>query len=221
MMGRRPSLGFTLLEVLIALVILAGALTVLLGTQANHVQMGQAANEMSVAGMLGRQKMLEVESDLAADGFNEGEQSDRGNFRKEGFDYFEWEVTIEPVNIDESSQETLLADANASLFGEGDSGGGGTFTGNAAFASYLPLVVGLIPEFINRLGERVRKVTLVLSWEGVYGKQTLTLEQYVNDLGHDKERQDKKGLSGKEDPNLLLEDLGGSGSGLPAVGGGK
>jgi hypothetical protein len=55
----------------------------------------------------------------------------------------------------------------------------------------------------------------------VYGKQTLTLEQYVNDLGHDKERQDKKGLSGKEDPNLLLEDLGGSGSGLPAVGGGK
>ena len=211
-----------MLEVLIALVILAGALTVLLGTQANHTQMGQAANEMSVASMLGRQKMLEVQSDLASEGFNEGEQSDRGDFRQEGFGHYAWEATIEPVEIDESSQEALLAEANASLFGEGDSGGGGTFTGNAAFASYLPLVVGLIPEFINRLGERVRKITLVLTWEGIYGEQTLTLEQYVNDLGHDKERQDKKGLSGKEDPSLLLDgaDSGaGSPSSLPAGGG--
>lgn len=205
--------GFTLLEVLIALVILAGSLTVLLGTQANHVQMGQAANEMSVASMLGRLKMLEVESDIAADGFNEGEQTDRGTFRAEGFDHIKWEATIEPVEIDETAQEALLGQANSTLFGEGDSGQGGTFTGNAAFASYLPLVVGLIPEFINRLGERVRKITLVIEWEGVYGDTSLTLEQYINDLGHDKEREDKKGLSGQEDPNLLLEDAGGSGGG--------
>lgn len=206
--------GFTLLEVLLALVILAGSLTILLGTQANHVQMGQAANEMSIASMLGRQKMLEVESELAADGFNEGEQSDNGAFREEGFDHIQWEYLVEPVEIDETAQEALLGQANSTLFGEGDSGQGGTFTGNAAFASYLPLVVGLIPEFINRLGERVRKITLTLTWEGVYGERTLTLEQYVNDLGHDKDRQDKKGLSGQEDPNLLLEEAaGGSGSG--------
>ncbi len=200
--------GFTLMEVLIALVILAGSLTILLGTQANHVQMGQAANEMSIASMLGRLKMLEVESEIAADGFNEGEQTDNGTFRKEGFNTFKWEVTIEPVEIDETAQEALLGQANSTLFGEGDSGQGGTFTGNAAFASYLPLVVGLIPEFINRLGERVRKITLVIQWEGVYGERTLTLEQYIHDLGHDKEREDKKGLSGQSDPSLLLEGAG-------------
>jgi prepilin-type N-terminal cleavage/methylation domain-containing protein len=182
--------GYTLMEVLIAMTILALVLTVLLGTQATHTRVGATANETSVAALLGRAKMLDVESELLADGFNEGVQTDSGAFREEGFPNYKWEAEVEPIELDESASDALLGQANGQLFGEGQEGDGGTFTGNSAFASYLPLVVGLIPEFINRLGEKIRKVTLTVTWEGARGEQTLTLTQYVSDLKADERKKE-------------------------------
>jgi len=174
------------MEVLIAITILALVLTVLLGTQSNAVQRGAMANQTTTATLLGRSRMLEIESDLLADGFNEGEQTDRGDFRKEGFADFDWDVLIEPIEIDDTATESLMGQMNGSLFGEGDDGSGGTFTGNAAFAQYLPMVVGLLPDFINRLGKKMRKVTLEIRWRDVRGSdKTLTLVQYVSDLHAD------------------------------------
>jgi hypothetical protein len=178
------------MEVLIAMTILALVLTVLLGTQATHTRVGATANETSVAALLGRAKMLDVESELLADGFNEGVQTDSGAFREEGFPNYKWEAEVEPIELDESASDALLGQANGQLFGEGQEGDGGTFTGNSAFASYLPLVVGLIPEFINRLGEKIRKVTLTVTWEGARGEQTLTLTQYVSDLKADERKKE-------------------------------
>jgi prepilin-type N-terminal cleavage/methylation domain-containing protein len=200
--------GYTLMEVLIAMTLLALVLTVLLGTQATHTRVGASANEMAVATLLGRAKMLDVESELAADGFNEGSQSDSGDFRKEGFGYYKWEVEVEPVELDETASDELLSQANGQLFGEGAEGTGGTFTGNAAFASYLPLVVGLLPDFINRIGEKVRRVTLVITWEGARGEQKLTLVQYLTDLKAD---QREEGLgNGQVAPGVLNGAAGGN-----------
>ncbi len=205
--------GYTLMEVLIATVILAMVMTILLGTQANQVQIGSTANQMGTASLLGQAKMLEVESEMLADGLSEGTQKDSGTFRKEGFAQYNWEVVIDPVEIDDASQEALLGEANGKLFGEGEDGGGGSFTGNAAFASYLPMVVGLLPDFINRLGEKVRKVTLTITWENVRGEQTLTLVQYVTDLDGDESDQQGGG------PGAVPGGLPGGAGGLtpPAV----
>jgi prepilin-type N-terminal cleavage/methylation domain-containing protein len=199
--------GYTLMEVLIAMTLLALVLTVLLGTQATHTRVGASANEMAVATLLGRAKMLDIESELAADGFNEGEQTDKGDFRRDGFNNFRWEVKIEPVALDEGAGDQLLSQTNGQLFGEGEDGGGGTFTGSAAFASYLPLVVGLLPDFINRIGEKVRKVTLEIRWEGARGDQTLTLVQYLTDLKAD-EREEGLG-NGQLPPGVDPGDGGG------------
>ncbi len=201
---RKSSRGYTLMEVLIAMTPLALVLTVLLGTQATHTRVGASANETAVATLLGRAKMLDVESELDADGFNEGEQSDKGDFRRDGFANFSWEVLIEPVELDESASDELLAQANGQLFGGGAEGDGGTFTGNAAFASYLPLVVGLLPDFINRLGEKIRKVTLTINWDGARGEQKITLVQYVTDLKADERDRNATPADPGLDPGGLI-----------------
>ena len=67
----------------------------------------------------------------------------------------------------------------------GESGGGGLFTGNEGFASYLPMVVGLLPDYINQIGEKVRKVELTITWENARGEQNLTLVQYVTNVDAD------------------------------------
>lgn len=199
--------GYTLMEVLIALTILALVLTVLLGTQSNAVQRGAMANNTTTATLLGRAKMLEIESDLLAEGFDEGEQTLDGNFRQEGFGSFTWEAVITPVELNEGASEQILGQLNGSLFGEGEDGGGGAFTGNAAFAQYLPMVIGLLPDFINRLGEKLRRVTLTLTWPAISGgNQTLTLVQYVSDLNADQQDPQLPNLS--SDPEGLLDDGG-------------
>ena len=210
--ARRARRGYTLMEVLIAVTILAMVLTVVLGTQANQVQVGATANQIGTASLLGRAKMLEIESDLMADGFKDTEERDSGTFRSEGFAGMSWESVVEPVEIDEGSKEALLGEANSKLFGEGDSGGGGLFTGNAGFASYLPMVVGLLPDYINQLGEKVRKVKLTITWENARGEQSLTLVQYITNVDAD----EKEGLEG-----ATGSTFGGAGPGdIPAIGGG-
>ena len=63
--------GFTLLEVMIALAILAVSLTILIGTQANSVHMTERASRMSAAAMLARSQMIDIEHELLSDGFSD------------------------------------------------------------------------------------------------------------------------------------------------------
>lgn len=186
--GRRG--GYTLMEVLIALTILAVSLTILLGTQSSAVQRGAMANQMTTASLLARAKMLEIESELDADGFDADTVTENGDFRKDGFPTYTWEYEVELVEVDDAASEALLSETNSKLFGEGEDGSGGAFTGNAAFAAYLPMVVGMVPDLINRLGEKVRRVTLTVFWEFRGGEQKLTLVQYVTDLKADDRNQE-------------------------------
>ena len=201
--------GYTLMEVLIAVTILAFVLTVVLGTQASQVQVGATANELGTASLLGRGKMLEIESELMSDGFSDNEERDRGDFRSEGFASMSWESVVMPVNIDDGSKEALLGEANTKLFGEGEGGGGGLFTGNEGFASYLPMVVGLLPDYINQIGEKVRKVQLTITWENMRGEQTLTLVQYVTNVDADEKEGLDSATGAGAIPNIGIPGAGG------------
>ena len=81
---KKSGRGYTLMEVLIAVTILAMVLTVVLGTQASQVQVGATANELGTASLLGRAKMLEIESDLMSDGFSDNEEDAEYELAKGG-----------------------------------------------------------------------------------------------------------------------------------------
>lgn len=174
--SRRSEEGFTLLEVLIALAILASALTVLMGTMANSGQQAAFANDLTTSSMLARSKMIDLEYELMEEGFSTSAQTFRGNFSEEGHPAIVWEATVQPVEIPESAKEDFLGQINAQLFG-GQSEG--ALKGNAAFSAMLPMLIGQLPEMINRIGQKVRRVDLVVSFPFGGNTYPIHVTEYV------------------------------------------
>jgi general secretion pathway protein I len=86
--------GFTLLEVMIAVAILAIALTTLLGSQSQSVFFANSAKFETMAALLAQGKMSEITMQTA-----ESLSSDSGDF---GDDYpgYGWESTVSDVSIE-------------------------------------------------------------------------------------------------------------------------
>lgn len=171
--------GFTLLEVLLALAILAASMTVLMGTMANSNQQTVYANKLTNLSHLARSKMIDIEYELMREGTTENIQTMNGDFGEEGFPDIEWEAEIQPVEIPEKVKEQLLGKVNAQLFGGAESQG--SLKGNAAFSSKLPKLIGCIPQMINRIGKKVRRIILVVHYDFAGKERTLTFSQYVVD----------------------------------------
>lgn len=172
--------GYTLLEVLIAMAILAMGLSVLLGTQATSALMTERANRMAQAALLARAKMMDIEHDLLSDGFSDMEERMNGDFADEGFRDIRWEAVIEVVEIPPEAAPEFAATINAQLFGDGEQGG--ALSGSAAVSQWMPMILGEVPNFINQMAQRARFVTLEIEWSEGRHTQTLTIQQYVVNL---------------------------------------
>lgn len=170
--------GFTLLEVLIALAILASALTILMGTMANSGQQAIFSNELSVATQLTRSKMIDIEYEIMEEGLQTSDQRMSGTFREEGYPDITWEAEILMVEIPESAREEFLAQINTQLFGNQSEG---ALQGNAAFSAMLPMLIGQLPQMINTIGQKVRKIDLTVQFP--WGTKTFPVRatQYIVD----------------------------------------
>ena len=86
--------GFTLLEVMIAVAIIAIALTTLLGSQSQSVFFANSARFETMATLLAQSKMSEITIQTA-----DSLSSDSGDF---GEDYpgYAWEATVSDVSIE-------------------------------------------------------------------------------------------------------------------------
>ncbi|MEK6196803.1 MAG: prepilin-type N-terminal cleavage/methylation domain-containing protein [Desulfobacterales bacterium] len=86
--------GFTLLEVMIAVALIAISLTTLLGSQAQSVSYANSAKFETMAALLAQSKMSEITIQHA-----DSLSSDSGDF---GDDYpgYAWEATVSDVSIE-------------------------------------------------------------------------------------------------------------------------
>ena len=107
--------GFTLLEVVIAMAILAIGLTVLVSSQSTAVMMTQDATKIRTATLLAQEKMSEALLRVELEGFTDQDIEEEGDFltfgqedfRGDGVDLdlgddldgFEWAYTIRDVEI--------------------------------------------------------------------------------------------------------------------------
>ena len=89
-------LGFTLLEVMVAMAIIAIALTAVLGSQSQSVSLASEAKFHTTAALLAQSKMSEIRLKQPEDLI-----SDSGDF---GEDYpgYEWRVTLSSVNFNDT-----------------------------------------------------------------------------------------------------------------------
>jgi len=180
----RPSAarGFTLLEVMVALAILAGALMALSevvgGALRNHVR----ARQLEVATLLARGKMVAIEEGFERTGFRDFDQTEEGTFEEDGHPELRWKAEAVKPEVDLSPQKILAM-----------------FTGSEDLATLLPGQTGedgrtvldpragalsaLIQSQLTQLGETVKKgvreVRLTVSWDEGKTERSFTVVTHM------------------------------------------
>lgn len=178
MVDRRRSLGFSLIEVLLALAILATSFTVLMATMSHGGQQSVYSTKLTQASLLARSKMVDLEYMILEEGFSDADRTYSGTFRDEGYPDIRWEARVEPVEIPPDARERFLGQVNEQLFG-GMEADGGALGGNPAFSAMLPMLLAQMPDFVNQVGERVRRVILVVYFDFAGREQPVEVTHYV------------------------------------------
>jgi general secretion pathway protein I len=95
---RRSAFGFTLLEVMVAMAIIAIALTAVLGSQSQSVSLAGEAKFNTTASLLAQRKISEIEVQAA-----EELTDDSGDFG-EDFPGYTWKTVVQNVSFDRPEQ---------------------------------------------------------------------------------------------------------------------
>jgi general secretion pathway protein J len=197
---RRPRRGFTLLEVMVAMSILALALVAVAGTNANSFEASNYARHITVATMLARSKMLDVELELQKDGFSENDKEDSGDFSEEGFEELKWTVAVRKVEVDvnqllggflggDVSPEELPQQMQTFIQGMSGTAPDQAINDQVANSDLQKMLGGgqletVFKQVGETLGDSIREITIEITW----GRKDIDFEsvkfvQYVTTTG--------------------------------------
>lgn len=155
--------GFTLLEVVVALSILSISLVVLLQSQALSLQHSGRARDMSVATLLARSKMVDVQQRLFHDGFTANDEQNNGTFADEGHADILWKSRVSEVELDLSSLMGMcegLASKNSS--GKSDKSGVGQAANDCG--SMMQSLAGGMGGLLTELSRSMRAAEVEVLW---------------------------------------------------------
>jgi type II secretion system protein I len=152
--------GFTLLEVVVALAILGVSLAVLLESQASSLNNAGRSRDMTVATLLARAKMIDIEKQLFHDGFAMNTEESDGDFRDEGHAEVTWKARVSEVELDLTALTSICG-------GLSKKPGGNTEANDCE--NMLGGIGGTLGNFTEELGRSMRVADLKVSWpEGKY-----------------------------------------------------
>ncbi len=124
-LGRRPRAGFTLLEVMVALAILALALGVISAAVHSSVRGSVKTYRMTVAALLMRGVVMDIEEEYKADGFPSNDVTNESCDVPEPWDdVFECHYDLEGMQLEPGQLEAVVTSAFSSLGGQGEGGAG-------------------------------------------------------------------------------------------------
>jgi general secretion pathway protein I len=161
MARKRHVAGFSLLEVMVALGILAMALVVLVGITTDNVRNTQHAKMVTIATFLARAKMAEVEDLVLEEGFTENDSEEDGDFSQEGWPDIYWKTIIEKIELPTDMAQQAQEAAQGSMEANSDNP-------LAAMAGFMGGFMSTLIEPVRvGLEESVRRVTVKVSWHEV------------------------------------------------------
>ena len=208
----RATRGFTLLEVMIALAILAVSLVAVAGINASAIDMHAYAKRLTVATLLARSKMADLESQLMSEDLPADDTAEEGTFEDDGFPEYHWHAEIIRPKTENVTPADLLAAAGLGDDGTskspsagGASGSGGLLSGllggasatgappgqsammSAAASGGAGLLGGAmtsqVQSMLDMLGKSVREVHLTVSWQAGTQVDQFTVVTHVVSFG--------------------------------------
>ena len=163
------SAGFTLLEVMLALAILGMSLSVLIRSQQLSVRAANRSKLMSVAVMLARYTMVEVEDKLFEDGFSDFDQEETGDYEEEGFKRYSFKLKVDKVEL----PTNVNADSLSGMLGGGSSDSSGTTSTSSSSSSSTSPVKSMGSAILSKqfelvknvLEQAIRRVQVKVEWK--------------------------------------------------------
>ncbi|MEY2668827.1 MAG: hypothetical protein RJA59_1465, partial [Pseudomonadota bacterium] len=104
---RRRDRGFTLLEVMVALAVLAASLMAVADLSGNALRNYVYARDLSVATLLARGKMAELEEKYEDLGFTDFDQTEDGNFAEQGEPRMTWRLDLRKPTSELTAEKIL------------------------------------------------------------------------------------------------------------------
>ncbi|HEY8428333.1 MAG TPA: prepilin-type N-terminal cleavage/methylation domain-containing protein [Sandaracinaceae bacterium] len=173
---KRKVLGaFTLLEVMVAVAILAVAMTAIFSSEGGAIRAGARARQMTTATLLARCKMAEVEEQMAREGFPavvaEGDDACCEGGEQEGFTcHWQVEQVMLPDAIGTGAEDPLAA-VTAANGSRTDDGAAAVDIENAVAGGLRGDVIGSIamqyayPIIRPMIESQVRRATVSVRWQ--------------------------------------------------------
>jgi general secretion pathway protein I len=194
--GPRLRRGFTLLEVMVALAVLALAMTAVSDVVGGALQSHTRARQLEVATMLARARLAEAEAKFEEEGFRDFDQIEDGNFSDEGHPEVRWKVECLKPQVELGPDAVLKALTGidggvAGLLGlDGKTPGQGRSAGAAAGpisslagSPMAAVAVAMIQQQLTTLGEKlkagVRELRLTVAWKDGRAEESFTVVTHL------------------------------------------
>lgn len=218
---RRPARArraFTLLEVMVALSILAVSLTAVFSINSSSVYGHVYAKKLTVATLLARAKMTDLEQQLYDKGFQADDAEEAGDFSEDGWPSYKWRAKIIAPKTNGMSPDQLigaifnlpmgggdtkdgkggsgsLLDAIAPMFGGGKLPAGlppGMPNPGAGIAGAMGPAAGLMQaqftQLVDQITKSVREVHLTVTWKEGKLTESFDIVTHVVSLGPGSDR---------------------------------
>lgn len=213
-MSRR---GFTLLEVVVALAILGVSLVAILDVNAQTIAKHVYSKKLTVATLLARSKMIDLEQALYDQGLTVDDEEDSGDFGDDGWPSFKWRSKVIAPKANGLSPEQLFSALLNLPLGDGKDGPGGLLSGlfgtsakqgptsgsglkppgsgqkdpNAMMSALGPMAGIASMQFtqmVDQLQKSVREVHLTVSWKEGRLTESIDLVTHVVSMGPGSDR---------------------------------
>jgi general secretion pathway protein I len=192
--------GFTLLEVVIALAILSTSLMAIFNLNSGAVASHGYAKRLTVATLLARGKMIDLEQKIHDEGAPGDDDEESGDFSEEGWPSFKWRAKIiAPKTSGVTPEQLLSALFNVPMGGEGGGGlegllggeeskGGGEAAGAGMLGPLAGLAQGQFAQMTQQIAQAVREVHLTVSWKDGRNTESVDVVTHVVSLGPGSDR---------------------------------
>jgi len=181
-MSARSKAGFTLLEVMVALAILAGALLTISQIVSSSLRNEVRAQRLDVATLLARGKMVALEEQYQRSGFKDFDDATDGDFDEEGHPEVKWKLEVVRPHVDLSSQkllETLTGSSDLQSLLPGASAKDGITTLDPRAAMIAPLLDAQLLQFGETLKKGFREVRLTVLWTDGKHEESFTVVTHM------------------------------------------
>lgn len=177
--------GFTLMEVMIAMAILAGALTGLTLAMTRAVRAANHARLMTTATFLCRQKLVEQEDKFIVEGFTDeaGVKEEHGEFKEDEFRRYAWSRTVERIRLPnvadiQAAATKLIQDKQQIAAKNSPTPSSGAASGN--LGGNIGGMLGPVKEMLE---QGIRRVTVRITWdEAGLGEQRVEVVTFYTDM---------------------------------------